>query len=296
VTTRPHDGTDVVVRQAGMLCEGPLWDPRAEQLLWVDIPAGLVHRLDVATGIDAVVHDAGESVGCVALRGSGGYLVATALGVAAADDGWQSVHQIAALPGEPALIRTNDGACDPWGGFWVGTMAYDERQGAGALYRIDTDGAVRQVLDATSVSNGIDWSPDGSAMYYADSATQRVDVFDVGAGDGHVSGRRPFAEIEVPDAVPDGIAVDAEGFVWVALWGGGRVRRYAPDGRLDREVSIPADQVTSIAFGGPNLDALYVTTAREGLSAAALARQPLAGSVFVHDAGVLGRAPNAWGG
>ena len=152
------------------------------------------------------------------------------------------------------------------------------------------------MLDGVSVSNGIDWAPDASAMYYADSGTGRVDVFDVDPADGQVSRRRALLEIELPGAVPDGLTVDAEGFLWVALWDGGRVRRYTPDGRLDREVLLPVDRATSVAFGGPSLDALYVTTARHDLSAAALDRQPLAGSVFVHDPGVRGRPPNAWAG
>lgn len=291
-----HHGTDVVVRQAGQLCEGPLWDPRIGRLLWVDIPLGLVHQLDVATGTDVVVRDFGQPVGCVGLRGSAGYVVAIERGVAVADDDWRAVDAIAQLPGQPALTRTNDGACDPWGCFWVGTLAHDERPGAGALYRLAADHTVTQVLGGTSVSNGIDWSPDGSAMYYVDSGSGRVDVFDVDPADGQVAGRRTLVEVDVPGAVPDGLTVDAEGFLWVALWGGGRVRRYTPDGRLDREVLLPVDQVSSVAFGGPNLDALYVTTARDGLAPDALDRQPLAGSVFVHDPGVHGRAPNAWAG
>ena len=291
-----RDGTDVVVRQAGQLCEGPIWDPRIDRLLWVDIPLGLVHQLDVATGEDVLVRDVGQPVGCVALRGSGGYVVATERGVAVADDAWGAVDVIAELPDQPAGTRTNDGACDPWGCFWVGTLAHDERHGAGSLYRMGADKAVTQVLGGVSVSNGIDWSPDGSAMYYVDSATGRVDVFDVDRDDGQVTGRRSLVEIELAGAVPDGLTVDADGFLWVALWDGARIRRYTPDGRLDREVLLPVDRATSVAFGGPNLDALYVTTARDGLGAAALDGQPLAGSLFVHDPGVQGRAPNAWAG
>jgi sugar lactone lactonase YvrE len=296
MTSGNHGETDVVVRRAGALCEGPLWDARIDALLWVDISPGLVHRLDVATGQDAVVQDMGQPVGCIALRGSGGYVVATERAVAVADDDWAAVDQVAELPGQPARSRTNDGACDPWGCFWVGTLADDDHPGTAALYRIDAERAVTQVLDGVSVSNGIDWSPDRSTMYYVDSDTRRIDVFDTDPDDGHVSGRRPLVEIEVPGAVPDGLTVDAEGFLWVALWDGARVRRYAPDGRLDRAVLLPAARVTSVAFGGPGLDALYVTTATDRLSAAQLARQPLAGSIFVHDPGVRGRPPNAWAG
>jgi len=288
--------TDVVVRNAGQLCEGPLWDERIGALLWVDILRGLVHRLDVATGADAIVSELGGPVGCVALRASGGYLVATERGVAAADGDWDDLEEITDLPGQLPRTRTNDGGSDPWGGFWVGTTSYDDRPGAAALYRLAPDRTIAQMLDGVSVSNGIDWAPDSSAMYYADSGTGRVDVFDVDPADGHVSNRRALLEIELPGAVPDGLTVDAEGFLWVALWDGGRVRRYTPDGRLDRDVMLPVERPTSVAFGGPSLDAFYVTTARHDLSAAALERQPLAGSVFVHDPGVRGRLPNAWAG
>jgi sugar lactone lactonase YvrE len=288
--------TDVVVHQAGVLCEGPLWDARIGALVWVDIPLGVVHRLDVATGADLVVREVGAPVGCLALRESGGYVVATTRGVAIADGAWESLEQITDLPGQAFATRTNDGACDPWGSFWVGTTAQDDRPGAAALYRMTADRTVHQVLDNVSVSNGIDWAPDATAMYYADSGTGRVDVFDVDPADGHVSRRRPLIEIELAGAVPDGLTVDAEGFLWVALWDGGRVRRYAPDGSLDCEVLLPVDRVTSVAFGGSSLDALYVTTARHELSPAALEGQPLAGSIFVHDPGVHGRSPNAWAG
>jgi sugar lactone lactonase YvrE len=287
---------DVAVPNAGVLCEGPLWDPRIQRLLWVDIPAGLVHRLDVETGDDVVVHSAGEQVGCVALREAGGYLVATEQGVDVVDDDWHRADAVIALPGQRVDTRTNDGAADPWGCFWIGTLAHDERAGAGGLYRVAADREVVHVLDGVTVSNGIDWSLDNTAMYYADSGTGRVDVFDVDLADGQVTGRRPFVEIEVAGAVPDGLTVDAEGFVWVALWGGGRVQRFTPDGRLDREVELPVAQVTSLAFGGAGLATLYVTTARKELSAADLERQPLAGSVFVHDPGVRGRVANAWAG
>jgi sugar lactone lactonase YvrE len=298
VTTRASTlgPADVVVRDAGELPEGPLWDPRIDRLVWVDIPAGRVHRLDLATGDDVVVREVGEPVGCVALRASGGYLLATRRAVAVADGEWAVGEEIAVLPGQADRTRTNDGGVDPWGQFWVGTLATDGRNGAGALYRIDADAAVVRVLDGVGVSNGIDWAPDRSAMYYNDTVTARVDVFDVDPADGSVTGRRPFAEIELAGARPDGLTVDCDGFVWVALWNGRRVRRYAPDGRLDREVHVPVDQVTSVAFGGPALDVLVVTTAREGLAAAEVAPQPLAGSVFVHDPGVRGRHANSWAG
>jgi sugar lactone lactonase YvrE len=180
-------------------------------------------------------------------------------------------------------VRMNDGGCDPDGRFWCGSMAYDQRPGAAALYRLDPDGSVRTVLEGVTVSNGLDWSPDGSLAYYDDTATHRVDVFDYDRAAG-LTGRRPF--VHLPDeANPDGLTVDAQGGVWVALLGGGAVHRYSPDGVLDEVVELPTPQVTACTFGGPRLDQLFVTTSREGLSPD---EDPLAGALFRADVGVAG--------
>jgi sugar lactone lactonase YvrE len=171
--------------------------------------------------------------------------------------------------------RANDAAVAPDGALWAGTMRYDEAPGGGTLSRIAPDGTVETVLDDVAVSNGTGWSPDGRLMYYIDSPTRRIDVFDF---DGQqVGGRRQLAAIEEGDGFPDGLTVDADGCVWVALWDGGAVRRYTPDGKLDRVVELPVPRPTACAFGGADLTDLYITTARTGLTAP----HPLSGSVLV---------------
>jgi sugar lactone lactonase YvrE len=179
-------------------------------------------------------------------------------------------------------VRMNEGGCDPDGRFYCGSMAYDQRPSAGALYRLDPDDSVHVVLENVTISNGLEWSPDGSRVYYNDTPTQRVDVFDYD-GESGLTGRRPFAEIPAEVGGPDGLTVDEEGGVWVALYGGGAVRRYNPEGVLDEVIEVPAEQVTACTFGGSNLDQLFITTSREGLGGG---DDPLAGSVFRSAVGV----------
>jgi sugar lactone lactonase YvrE len=181
-------------------------------------------------------------------------------------------------------VRMNEGGCDPDGRFYCGSMAYDERPGAGALYRLDPDGSVHVVLENVTISNGLEWSPDGSKAYYNDTPTQRIDVFDYD-GESGLTGRRPFAEIPVEAGGPDGLTVDEEGGVWVALYGGGAVRRYTPDGVLDDVIEVAAKQVTACTFGGQDHSQLFITTSREGLGGG---EDPLAGSLFQSDVGVPG--------
>jgi sugar lactone lactonase YvrE len=176
----------------------------------------------------------------------------------------------------------NEGGCDPDGRFYCGSMAYDQAPGAGSVYRLDPDGSTRTVLTGVTVSNGLGWSPDGGTAYYVDTPTRRVDAFDYSARDG-LTGRRPVVD-EVPGR-PDGLTVDAEGCLWVALFGGGAVLRYRPDGRLDDRIELPATQVTACALGGPGLRTLYVTTSKDGIDPAA---QPLAGAVFAAEVDVPG--------
>jgi sugar lactone lactonase YvrE len=178
----------------------------------------------------------------------------------------------------------NEGGCDPDGRFWCGSMAYDQRPGAAALYRLDPDGQVHRVLEGVTISNGLDWSPDGSLAYYDDTATHRVDVFDYDRETG-LTARRPFVRLP-DDGNPDGLTVDAEGGVWVALFGSGVVHRYTSAGVLDVVVEVPAAQVTACTLGGPRLDQLFVTTSREGLGPD---DDPLAGALFRADVGVPGQ-------
>jgi sugar lactone lactonase YvrE len=245
------------------LGEGPIWDTGAEALYWVDIPAGLVHRL-VRPTLDPpgphTVWDVGEEVGAVVPRASGGLALAARSGFLGLDPDTGSVTRIARLD-LGAGMRMNDGACDAAGRFFAGSMADDEADGAGTLYRLDPDHAVRAVLTGVSVSNGIGWSPDGRLMYYVDSPSRRVDVLDFDVGTGDMTGRRSFIGIDLGAAVPDGLTVDVEGCVWAALWDGGAVLRLGPDGTLLQEIELPVPRVTSCVFGGPGLRTLFITTA-----------------------------------
>jgi sugar lactone lactonase YvrE len=267
------------------LGEGPCWDAATGSLYWVDITAGQVHRLD---GDGAHRRwDAGQAVGAVVLRSSGGLVLAARGGFLALDTVTGDVAPLVALDLGDGC-RMNDGACDEAGRFFAGSMADDESPGRGTLYRLDPDHSVAEVIGGVTVSNGIGWSPDGGLMYYIDSPTRRVDVLDYDPATGAAAGRRPFAAIDAGDAIPDGLAVDAEGGVWVALWDGGAVLRFGPDGRLRGSLELPAPRVTSCAFGGPDLETLYITTAAGPGDAG--------GELFSARAGVAGLATHAYQG
>ena len=186
-------------------------------------------------------------------------------------------------------MRMNDGGCDPDGRFYCGSMAYDQSAGAAALYRLDPDRSVHVVLEGLTISNGLEWSPDGARAYYVDTATRRLDVFDYDLASG-LSGRRPLVEI---GGDPDGLTVDARGGVWVALCGGGAVHGYTPEGGLAEVVDVPTPKVTACTFGGPRLDELYITTSREHVDPA---DDPLAGALFRAEVGVAGLPARGFAG
>ncbi|MGW1390047.1 SMP-30/gluconolactonase/LRE family protein [Streptomyces nigra] len=262
---------EVAVRAEAQLGEGPTWDPASGRLLWIDILGSRLHTYDPVSGRRSV-RTVFQHIGAVKPRAGGGLALNLRDGVGLLDpDGGFRWLRHEPVPGR----RANDAAVAPDGSLWAGTMRYDEAPGGGTLSRITGDGTAQVVLDDVAVSNGTGWSPDGRLMYYIDSPTRRVDVFD--HEDGRVTNRRPFAEIEEGAGFPDGLTVDAEGAVWVALWDGSAVRRYTPDGVLDLVITFPVPRVTACAFGGPGLTDLYVTTARVGLDSP----PPLAGSLFV---------------
>ena len=271
-------GVELAFRGQARLGEGPTWDAASGTLLWVDILASEVHRLDPGSGRDRLLLRTPQHVGAAKPRRDGGVVVNLRDGVGCygADGafGW-----LASWAEEGR--RGNDAAVDAAGRLWAGTMRYDEAEGGGRLYRVGPHGEVVTVLDEVTISNGIGWSPDGTLMYYVDTPTRRVDVFDVERESGLVAGRRKFVDLARVAGFPDGLTVDADGAVWVALWDGGAVHRYTPAGRLDRVVEVPATRTTACAFGGAGLGDLYITTATVGLEPERLAGQPLAGSLFV---------------
>ncbi|WP_432069806.1 SMP-30/gluconolactonase/LRE family protein [Streptomyces sp. AA1529] len=268
---------ETAVPAAAVLGEGPTWDAAAGRLIWVDILASRVHTFDPATGRRTVLATE-QHVGAAKPRAGGGLVVNLRDGIGLYDaDGRFRWLRHQAVPGR----RGNDAAVAPDGALWAGTMRYDEAPGGGTLERFAPDGRVRTVLDGVTVSNGTGWSPDGRRLYYIDSPTRRLDVFDV-REDGLPAGRRPLAEVEPGAGHPDGLTVDADGCVWVALWDGGAVRRYTPRGVLDRVVQLPVRRPTACAFGGAGLRDLYITTARAGLAAP---RRPAGALLVLRDAG-----------
>jgi sugar lactone lactonase YvrE len=268
--------------EPGLLSEGPRWHDERQELLWVDILASCFHRATLtpdggfgelrSTSID-------RDVGAVAPVERGGYMLAAGRGFLFLDEDG-SVRELAQPEADQPGVRMNDGACDPQGRFWAGTMAYDESPGAGTLYRLELDGSCTTVLRGLTISNGIGWSPSGTTMYLSDSGAGVVEAFDFDGSSGAIGGRRTLVRVSEPGMAPDGLTVDEQGDLWVGLYGGWAVNRYAPDGTPRGAVSIPAAQATSCVFGGPDRRTLFVTTGRERLGEEALESQPDAGRVF----------------
>lgn len=273
--------------------EGPAWDARSGQLAWVDQFAGLVHLADHATDTCQLqvrrTYEVGRPLGAVVPTADddGGWMLAGGAGFAhLAADGTVTVV------GEPesvnaAAMRMNDGKCDPAGRFWAGSMAWSKTPGAGTLYRLDRDLSVSAVLTGLTISNGLAWPPDGSSVYFIDTPTQRVDRFTVGA-DGMLADRRPVVHVDPDQGAPDGMAIDDEGCLWVALWGGWAVRRYSPHGEVLAHVEVDAPQVSSCAFGGAAGHTLFITTSQEGYRREESDRFGEAGRLFCVDVDVTG--------
>jgi sugar lactone lactonase YvrE len=263
------------------LGEGPYWVPEDDCLLWVDIEGARLHRTyfpakETVTDSPGPVSAAFPAVG-------GGILIAGGAALTLlfpAERGGQWVARtIADTPARDG-IRFNDAGVDPAGRVWVGSMHMTEAEPLGELYRLDSGGRLNPVVKNVTVSNGLGWSPDGSRLYYADTPLRRVDVFDYDPATGEAFARRAFADLSAAEGVPDGLTVDADGCVWVAMWGGSALRRFTPDGEPDAVLPVPVSQPTSCAFGGPDLADLYITSARVGLTEDQLAAQPLAGRLL----------------
>jgi sugar lactone lactonase YvrE len=270
---RVEQVTDVVTYHG----EGPVWSERWGGLRWVDMLAGDI--LSLAADGTVSRRPVGTVAAAVRPRRRGGAVIGVERGFALEDSDGTLTH----LPElwSDDRLRMNEGGCDPDGRFYCGSMAYDQEPGAASLYRLDPDRSVHVVLEGVTVSNGLDWSPDGAHVYYNDTATHSIAVFDYEREAG-LTGKRTFAKTE---RRPDGLTVDAQGGVWVALSDGGAVQRYTPDGELDEVIDVPARKVTACAFGGAHLTDLFITTSREGLAPGV---DPLAGSLFRVDAGISG--------
>lgn len=286
---------ELVLDARAQLGEGPIWDDRRQRLLFVDIMRGHVHEFDPVTKTDRTF-EAGEPVGAVAPTTRGDWMLATKSGFSRLDPETGVVTRVASVEADRPETRMNDGCVDRQGRFWAGTMGMGGLLGRGALYRLDQNGSVTRVLSDISISNGIDWSPDDDHVYYVDTPTGRVDCFDFNAGRGTLHNRRPFVAIPPDAGWPDGLAVDEDGHVWVALWEGGAVHRYRPDGALEAVVRFPVTLTTKPAFGGPDLRDLYVTSAWIELDEDGRAQQPAAGGLFRVRMDVAGQRPRRFAG
>jgi sugar lactone lactonase YvrE len=272
------------------LGEGPYWVPDASFLIWVDIQRGLLHRTYFPSG-QTVTDDLGEASAAFPVLDGGILTIGgsrlTLRALTGSPGGGGITRIVAEVPAKDG-VRFNDAAVDPAGRVWAGTMHKGETEPLGALYRLDAGGKLTTVIAGATVSNGIGWSPDGSRMYYADSPMRRVDVFDYDPATGDASKRRVFVDLSRVEGVPDGLTVDLDGCVWVAMWGGGVLRRFTPGGQQDAVLPVPVSQPTSCAFGGPGLADLFVTTANVGLSESERAEQPLAGRLLRIHPGPVG--------
>jgi sugar lactone lactonase YvrE len=282
---------ELILDARALVGEGPVWLPDRGELLWVDIESSEVHRLDPATRADTVIA-AGAHVGAVLPDEQGGLVLALPTGLARLPAGADAPQPLVDLNGTPK-VRLNDAKVDARGRIFVGSMAYDEEPGAGHLWRVDPDLTATVILDGLTISNGLDWSPDLTRMYFNDSSVRHVDVLDYDVETGAAEGRRVLHELADDQAgFPDGMTVDGEGNLWVAIWGGHCVLGISPEGEVIDRVDVPAAQTASCCFGGPDLRTLYITTATSGLNEADLAPTPHAGGVFAAHVGVAGRP--AW--
>lgn len=270
------------------LAEGPLWSARESKLYWVDILAPAVHRFDPATGENATCR-LPRLVSAVVERAGGGLAVLTIDGLEALDFATGALTPLVDPEADRAENRFNDGKCDASGRLWAGTMSLDATRKSGALYRIGANLSWERMDQPFTIANGLDWSPDGKTMYFTDSALGAIYAYDFDGVRGAISRRRTFARVEAADGRPDGLAVDAEGCVWSALWDGWSVRRFSPSGQVMSDLRLPVPRPSSVCFGGDRLRTLFVTSARVRLPARLLAEAPFSGGIFALDAGVAGR-------
>jgi sugar lactone lactonase YvrE len=276
---------ELAARGADRLGECPLWDERESMLWWVDSRWPALKRFDPATGA-VMMQVLPEVVGSIAFRDLGGLLAATKSGLHVLDGSGGALEPMANPEAHLPENRFNDGRCDRAGRFWAGTMCDARRDPTGSLYRFDADFACAKLRNAIIIPNGLAFSPDNRTMYFADTNRHTIWAWDYDLASGAATNERVFAD--TGEGRPDGSCVDADGGLWNAQYGGGRLVRYTPTGKVDRVVEVPVANPTCCAFGGDDLGTLYVTTATQRLSPGDLAQQPLAGSLLALRPGVKG--------
>jgi sugar lactone lactonase YvrE len=276
---------EAVLTPSASLAEGPVWDWTRNRLLWIDIDRMEINVSDVDRGTTET-HRFGARVGSVFLGQGSWIVVAASDGLHMLDVATGRSRCVISLPADRGPNLMNDGEVDPAGRVWAGTITSDRKVPDGVLFRFDLDRSVTIALSPVSASNGLGWSPDERTMYYIDSMTQRVDVFDYHRSSGGIGNRREFVAIPSATGLPDGLTVDADGGVWVAIWGSGMVHRYTPRGQLDTIVKVPALNVSNCCFGGPSHDVLYITTATRQLASP---KPSVDGAIYACRPGAIGR-------
>lgn len=278
------------------LGEGPLWDEREARLYWIDILSGTLFQYDPSAKTNKA-WDIGEHLGCLALREGGGLVMALQSGFAFFDLESEEIHPItdpeSQLPGH----RFNDGKCDPAGRFWAGTLSYDLKEGAGRLYCLNQDLTVDVKREGLTIPNGMSWNTKRDQFYFIDTPTRRVLSFDYDDTGGTIANPATVKEFDTNEGSPDGMTIDREGALWIALYGGYKVVRIDPaSGETLFEIHLPVPQATSCTFGGIDFNELYMTTAREHMSKEDVERWPLSGSLFKITLPFKGRSASRFGG
>ncbi len=287
---------ELISSTPNQLGEGPQWLPDSKQLLWVDIEGKTVHLYNHVTKQQRAIQ-VDQRIGAVIPAKDGNLICALEDGIYKLYTATEQLTRLTALEAELPDNRCNDGKCDASGRLWIGTMPMRGEPWKGSLYSYNENGELKQHLTDIGCSNGLDWSLDGRTMYYIDTPTKRVDQLDFDIETGQISNRRPLIHIPEGKGSPDGMCVDSEGYLWIAHWGGSCLTCWDPEtGQCVTEIAMPVSQVTSCCFGGDNLDILFVTSARVGLSEERLKQEPLAGSVFAIEMNRTGRRTHLFGG
>jgi sugar lactone lactonase YvrE len=278
--TYATEGLELILNAKATLGEGSFWNYRDKTLWWVDIEGKKLHIFNPESKENRSI-DVGKRIGTVVPAENGGAIVALQNGIHHLDLEQESLSLIINPLEEITNIRFNDGKCDPEGRFWVGTMELDEKENASSLYKLNLNGTFDEMIEDVTISNGIIWSLDKNTMYYIDTPTLQVMAYDYEPGSGAISNGKVIIQIPEDMGSPDGMTIDAEGKLWIALFGGYGVGRWDPvSGKLLQKIKVPAPNVTSCAFGGENLDILYITTGREGLDDDKLNEFPGSGGLF----------------
>ena len=274
----------------GDLCEGVLWDERSGTLLWSDIFKNTI--IQWRPGSNSFFRKEFKSIiTSIGKNSAGGFIVAAGDCIQLLDENLV-VRQETLLEMPNPNVRTNDGNVDPSGNFWIGSMAYDAKPQMGDLKRVDGNFQTHTILRNVTISNGMDWSPNGEVLYYIDTPTRQVSRFKFDPESASLGQELPSIDVSDSPGMPDGMCVDAEGNLWVAFWGGGQARNFSPEGELLGVVTVPASLVTNCAFGGEDLSTLYITTADASHEDFVTGNEPLAGSLFWADVKVMGRVQN----